>query len=192
MIQKVIYMLRQALISLVKLRFAHAGESLVFSPLSSRIRGHKNISIGNRVYIGRSAHFSIHKMLSIGDDVLLGPDVMILSGSHAIENVGVPINVSREGINGSCVIEDDVWIGARVILIGELTIGEGSVIAAGAVVTRNVPPYTIAGGVPCRPIRRRFTDDQLHMHLKKRGQDGRYDAIKTARDAAMPEAVKGH
>lgn len=186
MIRKVVHTLRRALVGLLKFRFAHVGEDFAYSPFCSRIRGHRNISIGNRVFIGHGANFSIHKELRIGDDVLMGPDVMILSGSHPIDNIGAPINVFHEGVNGRCVIEEDVWIAARVILIGELTIGEGSVIAAGAVVTRDVPPFTIAGGVPCKPIRRRFTDDELCTHLEKRGYAERYEVIKAARDSAMP------
>lgn len=186
MIRKMARALKRSIISLLKRRFAHAGNDLVFSPVSSRIKGHQNIHIGNRVFIGHAAHFSIHEELRIGDDVLIGPGVMILSGSHPISNIGSPINAFHEGVNGRCVIEEDVWIAARAILIGELNIGEGSVIAAGAVVTRDVSPYTIAGGVPCKPIRRRFTDNELEVHLKMRGRAERYETIKAARDLAMP------
>ena len=62
------------------------------------------------------------------------------------------------------VIEDDVWVGANVTILKGVTIGHGSVVAAGAVVTKSCPPYSIIGGVPAKLIKMRFTDDDIKEH----------------------------
>ena len=62
------------------------------------------------------------------------------------------------------VVEDGCWIGANVTILKGVTIGRGSVVAAGAVVTRSCPPYSIIGGVPARVIRQRFTEEEIAKH----------------------------
>ena len=62
------------------------------------------------------------------------------------------------------IIEEDVWAGANVTILKGVTIGRGCIIAAGAVVTKNMPRYHIVGGVPARPIRKRWTDEQIKLH----------------------------
>ncbi len=157
--------------------FASVGENLFFNPLTCKIRGTNLVEIGDRVFIGNGASFSVHKGLKIGNDVLFGPEVLILSGNHPIDNIGMRINQFEVGLDGHCIIQDDVWIGARAIIIGEVEIGEGAVIAAGAVVTKNIPPYTVVGGVPCRPIRRRFSDEELQKHLVLLGKQQQASSI---------------
>ena len=68
------------------------------------------------------------------------------------------------------VVEDDVWIGAGVIVLKGVTIGSGSIVAAGAVVTKSIPPFSIAAGVPAKVIRQRFTEDELKHHNKILGR----------------------
>lgn len=75
----------------------------------------------------------------------------------------------KDGDDGLVLIEDDVWIGANALIISVnkgITIGRGSIVAAGAVVTKDVAPYTIVAGVPAKFIKNRFTDEQLSMHKK--------------------------
>jgi maltose O-acetyltransferase len=92
--------------------------------------------------------------LTIGNDVMMGPDVLIYTFEHNHADVEVPMD--RQGIKYSRVlIEDDVWIGARVVILAGVTIGKGSIIGAGAVVTRDIPPYSIAGGVPAKVLKKR-------------------------------------
>lgn len=62
------------------------------------------------------------------------------------------------------IIEEDVWCGANVTILKGVTIGRGSIIAAGAVVTKNIPAYSIAGGVPAKVIKKKFTDSQIAEH----------------------------
>jgi len=92
--------------------------------------------------------------LYIGDNVLIGPRVGIHGSNYIYENKNIPIifqGVVSKGIH----IEDDVWIGSNSTILDGVTIGKGSVIGAGSVVTRNVPPYSIAVGVPAKVIKER-------------------------------------
>ncbi len=68
------------------------------------------------------------------------------------------------------VIEDDVWIGARATILGGVTIGRGAIVAAGAVVTKSVPPFTIVAGVPAKPLKIRFDEATIKKVLRKNFQ----------------------
>ncbi len=81
------------------------------------------------------------------------------------------------------IIGNDVWIGARVTILSGVSIGDGAIIAAGAVVTKDVEPYTIVGGVPAKPIRKRFTDEQIAALLELKWWDK--DEMWIKRHAAM-------
>ena len=67
---------------------------------------------------------------------------------------------------GDIVIGNDVWIGYEAVILAGVTIGDGAVIGARAVVTKDIPPYTIVGGVPAKPIRKRFTQETIDLLLK--------------------------
>lgn len=127
---------------------------------------------GENVNVERGAHFangggicigsgsglgvncSVHGPLKIGNNVMMGPDVTILTHTHNIERTDIPM-----GRQGSTVKEvsvgNDVWIGMRSIIMPGVRIGNGVVIGAGAVVTKDVPDFAIVGGVPARIIRYR-------------------------------------
>ena len=136
------------------------------------IRGIKNIKIGKNSSIGgRALILCTRAKLIIGNYVMIGPQVSIITGDHKIDTVGkYMVNVSDDEKvpenDLPVVIEDDVWIGANSTILKGVTIGEGSVVAAGSVVTKNVPAYTIVGGVPAKIIKNRFTDDELKKHRK--------------------------
>ncbi len=92
--------------------------------------------------------------LDIGNSVRIAPHAVIAAMNHIYDNPDIPIykqGIKAEGIK----IEDDVWIGAGAKVLDGVTIGKGSVIGAGAVVTRNIPPYSIAVGIPAKVIRKR-------------------------------------
>jgi len=110
---------------------------------------------------------------------------MILAGNHPIDEVGTKINAHSQGINGRCHIEQDVWIGARAIIVGDVTIGEGAVVGAASLVNRDVPPYCVVAGTPCRPIRFRFSDEDLRAHLTALGRPEASDAMIKRRQAAF-------
>ena len=109
-----------------------------------------NISIGNNFFANFDCIMLDGNLITIGDNVLLGPRVGLYTANHALD--------ARERIMGGCyahpiVIEDNVWIGAGVHIMGGVTIGRNSVIGAGSVVTKDVPENVIAAGVPCKVIR---------------------------------------
>ena len=92
--------------------------------------------------------------LIIGDYVLMAPEVTIMTTKHIYADTEIPI--SYQGAEHSTVIiEDNAWIGYRAIIMPGVTIGKGAIVGAGAVVTKDVPPYSIVGGVPARIIKMR-------------------------------------
>ena len=108
----------------------------------------KNIRIGKRVFINSGCKFQDQGGITIGDDVLVGHNCVIATLNHVMDPdrradmVAAPVKIC-----------DKVWIGANVTILQGVTIGEGAVIAAGAVVNRDVPPRTIAGGMPAKVIK---------------------------------------
>lgn len=110
------------------------------------------ISIGSGSGLG--VNCSVHGPLKIGDNVMMGPDVTILSQTHIIERTDIPMG--KQGMREAIVIiGNDIWIGMRSIIMPGVKIGNGAVIGAGAVVTKDVPDYAIVGGVPARIIKYR-------------------------------------
>ena len=109
-----------------------------------------NLSMNTNVCIGAADNGRI----TIGDDVLIAQNVVIRASDHEHSKVDIPIN--RQGHTGGVIhIGDDVWIGANVVITRNVKLGKHCIIAAGAVVVKDVDPYTIVGGVPAQVIKRR-------------------------------------
>ena len=105
--------------------------------------------------------------VKVGSYVMFGPRVIITGSDHEIGKVGVPMYFTKRPELPETNIEDDVWLGARAIIMAGVRIGRGSVVAAGAVVTKDVEPYTIVGGVPAAFLKMRFEDpDDTDKHDK--------------------------
>lgn len=105
--------------------------------------------------------------VSLGKYVMLGPHVAILGGDHRFDKPGVPIIFSDRPELKQTIIEDDAWLGYKVTVIAGARIGRGAIVAAGAVVTRDVPAYEIHGGVPAKKIGERFsTSEERDAHDK--------------------------
>lgn len=143
------------------------------------VRGYANLKIGNgfsmnrngalhcsrgSIRIGDNCHFNTNVRIGadgggsvrIGSNVNIGPNTVIDPSNHEFSETDIPI--SAQGLNfGEIVIEDDVWIGANVVVTQGSHIGRGCVIGAGAIVTRSIPPYCVAFGMPARPVRQRTT-----------------------------------
>lgn len=103
-------------------------------------------SIGRNTRISHGCTIDLRSGLAIGNNVSVSPEVMILAGSH---DVHAP---RFNDVAGFVTIEDHVWIGARAMVLPGVTLGRGAVVAAGAVVTKNVAPLTIVAGVPAKPV----------------------------------------
>lgn len=150
----------------------HCGKGVYLRPMSSDIKGIENLSIGDGTSIPKGSTFYCTRAeLRIGNNVIFGPRPTIITGDHRIDIIGkYIIDVTNEEklpeLDAPVTIEDDCWIGANVTILKGVTIGRGSVVAAGAVVTKNIPPYGIAGGVPAKLIRFRWTIEQIIEHEK--------------------------
>lgn len=96
---------------------------------------------------------------SIGRNVMMARDCIINPDNHAYERLDIPMNQQGYQPHKEVIIEDDVWIGARVIIMQGVHIGKGSVIAAGAVITKDVLPYSVVGGVPAKLIKSRIIEE---------------------------------
>jgi maltose O-acetyltransferase len=110
------------------------------------------VRIGRNSRIGRGCTLDARSPLAIGDNVSLSPEVMILAGTHDVND---PRFAPSEVGPWAVAIEDHVWIGSRAMIMPGVTVGRGAVVAAGAVVTKDVAPLSIVAGVPARPIRTR-------------------------------------
>lgn len=119
---------------------------------------HKNTVIGNNSGIGRGC--VINNGVTIGNDVMIGPDVIVYTQNHNISRTDIPLAKQGFAEQEPVVIEDDVWIGARVCILPGVTIGEGSVIGACAVVAKSIPPYSVAVGNPARIVKNRKNTEE--------------------------------
>jgi len=113
----------------------------------------KGIKIGD--YSGVGVRSYIRGPLEIGNYVMMGPDVIILTSSHKFESLETPMCFQGGHNPKKVTIGDDVWIGTRVIILPGVTIGNGAIIGAGAIVTKDVPAYAIVGGNPAKIIKYR-------------------------------------
>lgn len=145
---------------------------------------HYNINIGKGSYgpINVSSRVP-DRRLTIGNYVSIAEDVVFLLGiDHCTNNLSTyPFETMLMGketaiSKGDIVVEDDVWIGRRVLILSGVTIGQGAIIAAGAVVTSDVPSYAIVGGVPAKVIKYRFSEDVI-------------DYLKTLDYGALPDKL---
>ena len=137
-----------------------------------RIYHHREIWLGDNIYIGPDFHISASR-LTIGDGVLIGPNLLLEAHDHVFNITGKSLwDIRHEKKYGFVTIENDVWIGGNVTILKNVVIGEGCIVGAGSVVTKSLPPYTICVGNPCRPIKTRFTFEELKNHLT--GMDSKY------------------
>jgi len=114
----------------------------------------KRLSIGSRSQIGQNARLGGDIIL--GKDILMGPDVVMMATSHEFSSTTTLINQQGATEEKQIVIDDDVWIGTRVIILPGVHIGAHSIIGAGSVVTKSCEPYSIIGGVPAKLIKKRI------------------------------------
>ena len=119
--------------------------------LNTLITG-RNIAIGENTTINRNCYLDGRGYLRIGNNVSISPDVHLITCDHEAQSKNFFFK------SGEIIIEDYVWIGSRATVLPNVRIGEGAVVSACAVVTRNVEPYSIVAGVPAKLIGRRSSD----------------------------------
>lgn len=111
------------------------------------------IELGDRSGIGENSIIGGNTI--IGNDVMIGRQLITIPRNHKIDRIDIPMIQQGFTTLGKIIIDDDVWIGDRVTILANVHIHSHSVIAAGAVVTKDVPEYAVVGGVPARVIRYR-------------------------------------
>ena len=116
-----------------------------------------SLKIGNNVGINHYCFIGVRGDIVIGDNVIFGPRVNIFSENHNYKDLDIPIK--NQGVTkDKTIIGSDVWIGANASIMSGVEIGDGCIIAAGAVVTKDIPSYSIVGGVPAKILKNRKTN----------------------------------
>ena len=114
----------------------------------------EGLTLGDRSNIGAYSYIGCSGFIEIGSDVMMGPRVNLMAENHNYEHTDE--TMKAQGVTRSFIrIEDDCWLGAGCTVLAGVTIGKGSIIAAGAVVTKDVAPYSVVGGVPATLIKSR-------------------------------------
>lgn len=148
----------------------YCGQNVYLRPLSSDIKGLRNLSVGDGTSIPKGTTiYCTEAPCTIGRKVVFGPNPTIITGDHRIDLIGkylidITVDEKLPENDRPVTIEDDVWVGANVTILKGVTIGRGSVVAAGAVVTKSFGPYSIIAGVPARLLKMRFTEEEILEH----------------------------
>lgn len=147
--------------------FNRHGKHFIFDPQDFFTYNH--IEVGDYVSIGTGSLFlCAESRIIIGNKVLFGPKVTVIGGRHNTSVVGrfmYDVQEKRPDDDLGVIFEDDIWVGSCAIVLRGVRVGRGSIIASGALVNKNVLPYTIVGGVPAKRISMRFDNiDKILMH----------------------------
>lgn len=169
-ISKIIYfsfrVLKRLKMYIFRPLFGKYGKGFIFDP--NGLYSYENIYVGNNVSIGYSPVFmAALSEIRIGNNVMFGPNVTIIGGNHNTVVVGkFMTDVHEKSVNDdlNVVIEDDVWVGCNVTILRGVTVGRGSIVAAGAVVNKSVPPYAIVGGNPAKILKFRWNTEIILEH----------------------------
>ncbi|KAF5020015.1 hypothetical protein F66182_7951 [Fusarium sp. NRRL 66182] len=136
---------------ILKSFLGHVGDDEIFIEPPFRVDYGPNLSVGKRFYANFNLTVLDSAIVTIGDRVMIGPNVMISTATHETE-----VASRRDNIEYAhpITIGDDCWIGGGVIILGGVTIGDGCTIGAGSIVTRDVPSWSVAVGTPARVVKK--------------------------------------
>lgn len=138
------------------------------------IYSENNIIAGRESYHNGNFKVKGHGTLHIGSYCAIGEDVKVILSNHNFNYVSMQYTFYRKNFDefpydlekGKTVIGNDVWIGDNVLILPNINIGDGAILGGGAVVTKDIEPYTIVAGNPAKIIRKRFTEDKIEKSLK--------------------------
>lgn len=156
----------------LKLRFLRNGFQNIYSrrfhvSIKSDVKIKSNISrdivVGDFSYIGSGAE--ICPKVRIGKYTMLATQVSIVGGDHIYDKIGIPMVFSGRPANMETIIGNDVWIGHRVIIKSGVHIGDGAIVGAGSIVTKDVPACEIFFGIPAVKFKNRFIGDSIKKHV---------------------------
>ena len=114
-----------------------------------------SIVLRDRVFVGFGCEFNVRRRLDIGSDCLIASGCKFIDHDHGTARRDIPMREQADGAEAGIVLEEDVWLGVNVVVLKGVRVGRGAIVAAGAVVTRDVAPYEIWGGVPARKLAER-------------------------------------
>jgi acetyltransferase-like isoleucine patch superfamily enzyme len=151
----------------------------IFPPF--RCTAPEGITLGNDVVIAENCVLGGQGGLTIGNYVMIGNNATIITANHGFSRSDIPM--LRQSLDIAAVrIEDDVWIGANAVILPGVNIGQGAVIGAGAIVTKDIEPYSIVVGNPAKPIKKRFDEETIRLLLSEKSPLYKYyrnDYLKT-------------
>jgi acetyltransferase-like isoleucine patch superfamily enzyme len=157
---------RETIMRIRKFRYGWVGVHLTSWVVAKQRYIAKDFLLGEYGFVGRDC--TIYPNVKAGRFVLIAPEVSILGGDHEFRKVGVPICFSGRGFISETIIGDDVWIGMSAKILAGVSIGSGAIVAAGSIVTQDVPPFAIVAGIPAKIVRYRFEkQEEQAQHLRE-------------------------
>lgn len=165
------YMLWKTYFSIHRSKFGYCAENVSITPPVQILRP-ENVFLYSKTNIASNSFISAYNAkFIVKENCCIAEGLTVHTGNHAMV-VGMFCSDITEankpkGYDEDVIVDSDVWIGCRVTLLSGVHIGRGAIIAAGAVVNKDIPPYAIAGGVPVKVIKFKWTIDQIFEHEKK-------------------------
>lgn len=159
-------LIRRIRMYIIRPLFKSYGKNFVFDPYG--VYSYHTIIVGDDVFIGPGATLSASESgIIFGNKIMLGPNVTMMGGDHNTTIIGRYMYDVVEKLPENdipIVIEDDVWIGSGATILKGVTVGEGAIVAAGSLVIKHVPKYSIVGGVPAKVLKMRFSNEEINLH----------------------------
>jgi acetyltransferase-like isoleucine patch superfamily enzyme len=163
LISQLLNEIRNIFLFQIRYRWVRLGRNIHCQASTTFWSPRRHIILGSNIGIGYRCAFQSD--IEIGNNVMIASDVAFVnSDDHIFDMVGKTMWDAGRGDKFKIVLEDDIWIGHGVIVLSPAHIGRGSIVAAGSVVTSDVPRYAIVAGVPAKLIKMRFTPEQVVEH----------------------------